>query len=115
LKLARQATLRCRDLGLELLEASARRVLAQTLAQIGHWPQAAREFEAAAVIQERLGATIELVRTLVAGCQAENAHAASPRVQKLRTDLMRANKLAHAIGLQRERDETIHLLAALRE
>ena len=115
LKLARTATLRSRDLGLELLEASARRVLAQILAQIGHWPQAAGEFEAAAAIQERLGAAIELVRTLVAGCQAENAYAGSPRVQKLRTDLTRASQLAQAIGLQRDCDETMHLLAALRE
>ena len=90
-------------------------MLAQILAQIGHWPQAAGEFEAAAAIQERLGATIELVRTLVAGCQAENAYAGNPRVQKLRTDLTRARQLAQAIGLQRDCDETMHLLAALRD
>jgi class 3 adenylate cyclase/tetratricopeptide (TPR) repeat protein len=115
LKLAREATIQSRELGLELLESLARRVLAQVLTQIGHWPRAAREFEAAAVIQERLGATVELVRTLVAGCQAEYAHAVSPRVQKLRTDLARASELAAAVGLQREHGEAMHLFAALRE
>ena len=64
---------------------------------------------------EVLGAAIELVRTLISGCQAENAYAESPRVQKLRTDLTRASRLAQAIGLQRDYDETTRLLATLRD
>jgi len=115
LKIAHAAALRARAKGLELHEALARRVLAQLLAETGHWPHAVREFEAAAAIQERQAAAVELVRTLVAASDAESVYAASPRLDHIRQQLDRARRMAGRIGIKRESEEATRLLTALHD
>jgi protein involved in temperature-dependent protein secretion len=115
LKLAHEAAQRSRAMGLTLHEALARRVLAQGLAQTGNWSHALREFEAAAAIQEEQSATVELVRTLVATCQAEYVYAKSPRREHIRAQLVRAKQMAARIGIESEGKEVIRLLAALED
>jgi hypothetical protein len=101
--------------GLRLHEALARRALGEVLAQTRNWSHAAREFEAAATIQERQAAAVELVRTLVAAGQAEYVYAASPRIDHIRTQLARAHEMARVIGIEGEREQAARLLAALHE
>jgi tetratricopeptide (TPR) repeat protein len=98
---ARDALVQARSLDLKLHAASARRVLATALAQLGYWPQSEREFEAAAADLEHFGATVELVRTLDAFSEAEYLCAPSPRVPEVRARRARAAQLAQTIGMPR--------------
>jgi class 3 adenylate cyclase/predicted ATPase len=98
---ARDALVQARALDLKLHAASARRVLATALAELGYWPQSEREFELALTDLERIGARVELVRTLDAFSEAEYLYAPSPRVPAVRARRARATQLAQTIGLPR--------------
>jgi class 3 adenylate cyclase/tetratricopeptide (TPR) repeat protein len=115
LRIAHQAALQSRGMGLTLHEALARRVLGQVLAQSGHWSHAAREFEAAATIQEERGATVGMARTLMAACQAEYSYASAPRTELLRAQLARVCDIAERIGMNPEREAAKRLLAAVHD
>jgi hypothetical protein len=115
LKAAHEAALRSRRLGLGLHEALARRALGQVLALMGNWAHADGEFRAAAAIQERQGAAVELIVTRVAASRAEYVYAASPRLPQLRAQLTDARRAAERIGFQHEREEAARLLAALHD
>jgi class 3 adenylate cyclase/tetratricopeptide (TPR) repeat protein len=113
LKVAHEAARQARVAGLALHEALARRSLGQALAVTGNWSHAEREFEAAAAIQERQGARLELVRTLIAASHAEYTQAISPRADHLATQLARSCEMAEQIGMGPERKQAGRLLAAL--
>jgi tetratricopeptide (TPR) repeat protein len=110
--LARDALVQARALGLKLHAAAAQRVLAIALAQLGHWPQAAREFDSAAADLEHSGATVELIRTLIAYAQAERAQGSPPHNADVHARLIRAQQLAESIGLAPERQLARRLLSA---
>ncbi|MBV9602471.1 MAG: FHA domain-containing protein [Chloroflexi bacterium] len=110
---ARDGLVQARSLGLKLHASGARRVLATALAQLGYWPQSQREFDAVVADLEQSGATLELVRTLIAFAEAEYSCAPSPRLTEVRARRARAAQLAQAIGLPLDRPSALHAGSAV--
>ena len=109
---ARDGLVQARSLGLKLHAAAAQRVLAIALAQLGYWPPAAREFDSVVADLEHSGATVELIRTLIAYAEVERAHGSPPREADVRARVVRAQQLAETIGLAPERQLAQRLLSA---
>lgn len=103
---ARDALVQARALGLKLHAASARRVLATALAQLGYWPRSAHEFESLVTDLEQYGAKVDLVWTLLAFAEAEISYADSPHAHEVRSRRARAAHLAQEIGLLHDRQST---------
>jgi tetratricopeptide (TPR) repeat protein len=111
--LARDALVQARSLGLKLQSAGARQVLATALAQLGYWPQAAREFDTAVTELEQLGAKVDLVRALIAYADVERQFGAPAHPDSVRSHLAQAAQLAGSIGLSQDRQNALGLLSAL--
>jgi adenylate cyclase len=110
--LARDALVQARSLGLKLQSAAARQLLATALAQLGYWPQAAREFDTVTADLEQLGATVDLVRALIAYAEVERQFGTPARPETVRAQLARAAQLAGSIGLPQDRQVALGLLSA---
>ncbi len=111
--LARDALVQARSLGLRLQSAGARGLLATALAQLGYWPQAVREFDTVTVELEQLGATVDLVRALIAYAVAERRFGSPVRLADVRSRLARAAQLAEGIGLPQDHRAALGLLSAV--
>jgi class 3 adenylate cyclase/tetratricopeptide (TPR) repeat protein len=110
--LARDALVHARSLGLKIESAGARQLLATALAQLGYWPQAAREFDTATAELEQLGAKVDLVRALIASAGVEHRFGPPAHPDSVRSRLTRAAQLAETIGLSQDREVALGLLSA---
>jgi class 3 adenylate cyclase/tetratricopeptide (TPR) repeat protein len=101
--LAREALVVADRVGLELYGAVAQRAVGSALTRLGYWSQGAAQFDESASKLERLGARVELTRTLIAAAGAEYTHASPPRIVEVRAKLTRAWQLANELGLEGDR------------